>query len=116
MPELRPRGQQNESSESQKETLEKHSDLSESQRKCQKTFCGPMALRGRALQHNAASLLLSHAKQGCPTDCGPDWTREMTEAAVKQGAHASAKDPKAAKCLQKEAFEKAKQGKCFIAK
>ena len=58
----------------------------------------------------AHKLLESYAKQGCPVDCGPNWTWAQLEAALKYGAHPSARTGEALECLVQEAQEKEKEG------
>lgn len=59
-----------------------------------------------ALEHPAAPLLEYWAKNGCPVDCGEPWTREVIEAAIKRGPHASAKSPAAIQALIQETKDK----------
>ena len=66
--------------------------------------------RMEALEHAAAALIQAYAKDGCPTDCGPNWTREHIEAAIKKGPHSSATEFEALKALQEETKEKVKNG------
>lgn len=73
-------------------------------------WIGLMRPRGRALEHPAAPLLLQYAQQGCPVDCGPNWTPEQIQIAVERGPHPSARHDEAAKELWKEAHEKVEQG------
>ena len=63
-----------------------------------------------ALKHDAAPLLSSYAIQGCPVDCGEDWTAERIENALNYGAHPSAKQPEALECLITEAETKVTNG------
>jgi len=39
--------------------------------------------RERALLHRAAKLIDAYSKDGCPADCGANWTREQIEAAIR---------------------------------
>ena len=66
--------------------------------------------RMEALEHAAAALIQAYAKDGCPTDCGPNWTREHIEAAIKKGPHSSATEFEALKALHEETKEKVKNG------
>jgi hypothetical protein len=60
---------------------------------------GLMWPRGFAFAHDAAPLLNSYSTQGCPTDCGPAWTKEHIITALKRGAHPTANKPEARKYL-----------------
>ena len=46
-----------------------------------------------ALHHAAADNLLRYATNGCPVDCGKDWTIEEMQAAIDIGPHKSALKP-----------------------
>ena len=70
----------------------------------------------QALDHRAAPLLDEYATKGCPVDCGPNWSHEQIQAALEYGAHPSAKDPLALKCLIAEAQTKVKNGFATIIK
>ena len=70
-----------------------------------------MIPRTYALDHPATDLFLNHyATHGCPVDCGEDWTMDQLLAALRYGAHPSAKDPVARQCLLDETRDKVKQG------
>jgi len=56
--------------------------------------------------HPAFPLLHRYATQGCPVDCGHPWSLEQLQAAVKRGAHPSARTPDAITCLRAETMEK----------
>lgn len=71
---------------------------------------GLMFPRREALAHPAAPLLLSYANEGCPVDCGDDWTTEHIELLLERGPHISAKDPDAIAQLIAETEMKIKQG------
>ena len=60
---------------------------------------GLMWPRGIAWEHEAAPLLYLYSTEGCPVDCGPAWSKKQILAAIKRGAHISAKDPEARKYL-----------------
>jgi hypothetical protein len=68
-------------------------------------FKGLMYPRNEVLTHPAGPGLLQYAFDGCPVDCGDDWTLEQLEAAIINGAHASANIPEAAAACKKEALE-----------
>ena len=70
--------------------------------------------RHEVLNHPAGPDLLQYALEGCPVDCGEDWTLEHLEAAIKNGAHASANVPEAAAACKKEALERVKEGSCRL--
>lgn len=73
--------------------------------------CGLMWPRGNiAINHPAAKFLLEYSTLGCPTDMGPDWTKEEIISAVMRGPHISAKLPDAITYLQQETEEKLKGG------
>lgn len=63
-----------------------------------------------ALLHAAAKLNDAYAKNGCPADCGPDWTQEHVEAALLKGPHLSADAPEALKALHEETDDKVENG------
>lgn len=63
-----------------------------------------------ALRHPAAAALLEYATNGCPVDCGTNWTLPQLEAAVQQGAHPSALTPEATAYCRNEAFERVNEG------
>jgi hypothetical protein len=66
--------------------------------------------RNEALLHAAAELIDAYSKNGCPADCGPDWTQEHVEAALLKGPHSSANAPDALEALLAETDEKVKNG------
>jgi hypothetical protein len=70
--------------------------------------------RNEVLNHPAGSHLLQYALDGCPVDCGDDWTLKQLEAAIRNGAHASANVPEAAEACKKEALERVKEGLCRL--
>ena len=79
-------------------------------------FRSLMVPRGRALHHPAGPLLRRYATQGCPVDCGRNWTVEEMAAAIDKGPHLSAANPGAAAQFREEALAKAEQGLCSIIK
>ena len=85
-------------------------NLAEQQEKIGKTKTGLMWPSSYAKSHPAAPLLDSFASQGCPVDCGPDWTEEQLIEALKYGSHPSAKIPEAFKCLLEETQGKVDKG------
>jgi hypothetical protein len=58
--------------------------------------------------------ILQYALDGCPVNCDDDWTLEPLEAAIRNGAHASANVPEAAEACKKEALERVKEGLCRL--
>jgi hypothetical protein len=70
--------------------------------------------RHEVLDHPAGPHLLQYALEGCPVDCGDDWTLEQLEAAIRNGAHASANVPEAAAACKKEALERVNEGLCRL--
>ena len=70
--------------------------------------------RAAALDHPAAADLLQYAKQGCPLDCGRNWTINELEQAITNGAHKSARIDKAATACRKEALERVRDGRMRI--
>ena len=77
-------------------------------------FKGLMLPRHEVLTHPAGPDLLKYAIDGCPVDCGIQWTREQIEAAIAKGAHASAEAPGAAEACRKEALERVADGSCRL--
>ena len=60
---------------------------------------GLMWPQGFAFVHDAAPLLDSYSRTGCPTDCGPAWTIDHIITAIKRGAHPTANKPEARRYL-----------------
>jgi hypothetical protein len=56
--------------------------------------------------HEATPLLYDYAKNGCPVDCGPDWTVEAILKLLRRGPHRSSKKRDAVRQLRKETKEK----------
>lgn len=77
-------------------------------------FKGLMFPRHEVLDHPAGPDLLEYALEGCPVDCGDDWTLEHLKLAIANGAHASANVPKAAAACKKEALERVTEGSCRL--
>ena len=72
---------------------------------------------GKTLMTNAHSkphpfspTLDQWSKDGCPVDCGPDWSSDHIITALKRGPHISATSPDAVKALIAETDEKVKNG------
>jgi len=77
---------------------------------------GLMRPRNDAHFHEAAEMLLRYAYDGCPVDCGRNWTVPEMQAAIDRGAHPSAQKPEAAAACRAEALERVKDGCCRIVK
>ena len=71
---------------------------------------GLMWPRGIANMHDAAPLLHSYSDNGCPVNCGNNWTKDHIIASLKRGAHISAKGKEARQCLINETETKIKEG------
>ena len=61
-------------------------------------------------KHPAIPLLLAYAMDGCPVDCGPDWTHDQVKMLLSRGPHRSACSPKALAQLREETTKKCEQG------
>ena len=72
--------------------------------------------RNDVLDHPAGPDLLQYALQGCPVDCGDNWSYEQLLAAINNGAHASANEEEAAQACRKEAMERVAEGCCRLIK
>jgi hypothetical protein len=59
-----------------------------------------------ALKHPAAPLLKEYADDGCPVNCGPDWSKDKIETLLEKGPHSSAKSKEAIKQLRQETLLK----------
>ena len=75
-----------------------------------------MLPRNFALTHPAANLITEWADNGCPVDCGDDWTYDHIITALKRGPHKSAKSKEAIQALQDETNEKVKSGYARVVK
>jgi len=75
---------------------------------------GSMCPSGLALEHPAAELLNSFARDGCPTTTGRPWTHDEIEAAIEVGPHISALAPEAMRQLQLEVEDKVKKKQCRV--
>ena len=65
--------------------------------------------QGFTLLHDAATLLESYSRFGCPTDCGPQWSQEHIIAAIQRGAHPTAKKPEARRYLITQTMNKVQE-------
>ena len=61
-------------------------------------------------------MLKNYAKHGCPVDCGPDWSKDQILEVLKYGAHPTARQGEALKCLRMEAQDKEREGFVHIHK
>ena len=77
---------------------------------------GLMWPRGIAFSHDAAPLLDSYSKTGCPTDCGPPWTLTHIITAIKRGAHPTANKPIARRYLINQTMTKVNENFARIIK
>ena len=71
---------------------------------------------GPALNHPAADVLLTFGTNGCPVECGPQWTPQQIQDAIDYAAHPSAQVPDAAAQLRQETLEKIQQGYARLVK
>lgn len=72
--------------------------------------------RNEALEHPAAPLLKYWADNGCPVDCGADWTEDMIVTGLMRGPHVSALNPLAITALRQETLDKIKNGYAKLVK
>ena len=70
--------------------------------------------RNDVLSHPASKELLKYAIEGCPVDCGANWTLEHIETAIQRGAHPSARTPEAAKACREEALARVNEKCCRL--
>ena len=69
-----------------------------------------------ALTHPATELITDWGINGCPVDCGKDWTPEHIKLALQRGPHKYAKSKEAIQALQEETRDKVKSGYARIVK
>lgn len=89
------------------DTIPEHDELLEAIGKSAPKVMDPQE---RAMWHDAAQLLQHYADNGCPVDCGEDWTQEEIEALLQRGPHVSAKSKEAIAALLAETKGKVKNG------
>jgi hypothetical protein len=77
---------------------------------------GLMWPQGIAKLHDASILLDSYSQHGCPTDCGPPWSREHIIAAIARGPHPTAKKPEARRYLINQTLAKVEENFAKIIK
>ena len=70
--------------------------------------------RTYAKDHPAAAMLRDYATQGCPVDCGPDWTEDQIVALLERGPHVSAKSKAAITFLRNETKDKIKEDYAIV--
>jgi hypothetical protein len=70
--------------------------------------------RNDVLDHPAGPDLLQYTLNGCPLDCGSNWSYGQLLAAITNGPHASANDDKAATACRKEALDRVAEGCCRL--
>ena len=75
---------------------------------------GHMLPRNRALKHEAAAELLQYATNGCPVNCGEQWSIKRLQAAIDAGPCTSASSKEAIQACRKEILEKVNEGHCRI--
>ena len=61
-----------------------------------------------AVDHDAILLLQGYSNNGCPVDCGKDWTAEHIELMLERGLRCSATGKKAVRQLRQETEDKIK--------
>ena len=59
-----------------------------------------------ARDHEVIPLLKGYAQDGCPLECGVDWTRQHIEIMLKRGPHKSALVKKAVRQLRQKTNDK----------
>ena len=69
-----------------------------------------------AVDHDAIPLLQGYANDGCPVDCGADWTAEHIELMLERGPHRSATGKAAVRQLRKETEDKIKHNYARVVK
>ena len=63
---------------------------------------GLMWPRNESSSHPASKMLTEWATEGCPVECGEQWSMEQIVTALKRGPHPSALQPDAREYLKKE--------------
>ena len=77
---------------------------------------GLMWPRTFSTSHPAAPLLDEYANKGCLVECGPDWTSEHIQAAMKRGNHTSANSKRATTALRTATATKVKNSYARVVK
>ena len=77
-------------------------------------YFGLMRPHNQALFHPATNDFLSYTTDGCPINCGNDWTIHQIQAAIDRGSHPSAQHPIPEKACRQEALAQAAEGGCQI--
>ena len=65
-----------------------------------------MEPRNYALHHEVTPLVNDYATNGCPVNCGPDWSLEHIQALLQRGPHRSSTSKAAIKQFNDETIEK----------
>ena len=78
------------------------------------TYRNNMCPANLAMYRPAANLLLEYATKGCPTKTGAPWSRQLMQAAIDKGPHASALIPEAIEQLRREIAEKVASGQARV--
>ena len=61
-----------------------------------------------ATDHGVIPLLQGYVQDGCPVDCGKNWTREHMEVILERGPHKSSNGKKAVRQISQETEDKVK--------
>ena len=75
-----------------------------------------MEPRNHCLSHPASALLSDYARNGCPVDCGPNWSLEHIQHLLRRGPHVSSKHTAAIEFLRQETADKVTQGYARVVK
>ena len=78
------------------------------ERKPPTNYRGGMAPSNLALHHPAGPLLEEYSTEGCPVDCGNDWSRDNIKAAINFGNHPM--EESAVDQFRRETLDKEKRG------
>jgi hypothetical protein len=70
--------------------------------------------RNDVLDYPAGPDLLQYALNGCPVDCGSNWSNEQSLEPITNRPHASANDDEAAPACRKEAIDRVAEGCCRL--
>ena len=73
-------------------------------------FAKLMNPQTNAMNHPATDLLQHYADNGCPVDCGKDWSREHIETLLQKGPHKSSTSQEAVDAFNTELKEKIRNG------
>lgn len=70
--------------------------------------------RNKALDHPAAPLLLEYAENGCPANCGSNWSTTQIHDYISYNNHTSAQQHDAALAVRTDALQKVADGLCIL--